>query len=50
MIPKEVVGAVLVFNQSLAINHDCKHYTYTLSVKYKYIITGKVKVQKTTIH
>ena len=48
MIPKEVTEAIIVLNPSLTINQDCNHYTNTFFVKYKDILTGKVKSQKTT--
>ena len=39
---------MLVINPSLTINQDWNHYTNTCLVKYKDILTGKVKAQKTT--
>ena len=39
---------MLVLNKSLTINQDWNHYNNTLLVKYKDIITGNVKAQKTT--
>ena len=48
MIYEEVVEAMLVLNKSLTINQDWNHYNNTLLVRYKDIITGNFKAQKTT--
>ena len=39
---------MLFLNPSLTIKQSWNHYTNTLLVNYRYIITEKVKVQKTT--
>ena len=39
---------MLVIDPSLTINQAWNHYTNTCLVKYKYILTEKVKEQKTT--
>ena len=42
---------MIVLNPSLNINQAWNHFTYKLLVKYKDILTGKVKAQKnTTFH
>ena len=48
MSPNKVVKAMFVINTSLTIKQSWNHYTTTLLVKYKDIITGKVKAQKNT--
>ena len=42
--PKEIAEAMLVINPSLTINQAWNHYTNTLLVKYKDILTGNFKV------
>ena len=46
--PKEIAEAMLVINPSLTINQAWNHYTNTLLVKYKDILTIKVKAHTTT--
>ena len=48
MVPKEVAEYILVLYPSLTINQYWNHYTNTFLVKYKNILTGKVKAHKTT--
>ena len=43
MIHKEVVEVMRVLNPSITINQAWNHYSKQLLVKYKDIITGKVK-------
>ena len=50
IISKEVAEAMLILKPSLTINQPWSHYTNTLLVKYKYIITGNIKAKKTTTH
>ena len=48
MSPKEIAEALLFFNPSLTIKQAWNHYTKIFLVKYKDILTGKLKAQKTT--